>query len=75
MKLWRLIKAFWRSIPRTYVLWQMNEASDGGKTLYSCVTCGMARTEPCEHWHNMIDDAKETPYQVEEKKVVSTEKK
>jgi hypothetical protein len=52
MSYWRLIKAFWRSIPRTYVLWQMNEASDGGKTLYSCATCGMARTEPCEHWQN-----------------------
>lgn len=60
MKFWRLIKAFWRSISRTYVVWQMNEASAAGKELYSCAACGMARTEPCEHWQNMIDAKQET---------------
>lgn len=58
MKFWRLAKAFWKSIPRTFVVWQMNEASRAGKTLYSCTNCGMARTSPCEHWLKTLGEVR-----------------
>jgi len=53
MKYWRLLQCLLRSFPRTYTVWKMNEIALAGGTLYSCATCGMARSQPCEHWRNM----------------------
>jgi hypothetical protein len=50
MKWWRLLRAILRGIRRSFVVWQMNEVVSSGKNLYSCVACGLARSEPCEHW-------------------------
>ena len=55
MKYWRLLKTIWRGIVRSYGVWQMNEVVLAGKELYSCASCGMARTEPCEHWLDMME--------------------
>ena len=57
MKFWRLLKHLMRMIRIGYGVWQMNEATRDGSELYSCATCGMARTEPCEHWQAMIADS------------------
>ena len=53
---WRLLGSLLRGMRRSYILWQMNEASRSGRPLYSCVSCGMARTEPCEHWLHMLPE-------------------
>ena len=58
-KYFRLAVALIRSVRRSYVVWQMNEASRDGYELYSCASCGMARTEPCEHWKNLMDRGEE----------------
>ena len=55
-KYWRLLKSMARGIRRTYIVWQMQEVRRSGKELYSCATCGMARSEPCEHWLNMKEE-------------------
>ncbi len=56
MKYLRLVRGIAHSIKRSFIVWQMNEATLAGKELWSCVSCGMARTEPCEHWLNMKEE-------------------
>lgn len=52
MKYWRLIKRLVRGARRSYTVWRMNELELAGKDCYNCVSCGMAMSEPCEHWLN-----------------------
>ncbi len=59
MKYWRLACAFACGLRRSFIVWKMNEATRDGKELWSCVSCGMARTEPCEHWLNMKEEETE----------------
>lgn len=49
----RLIRAILRAIVSAYKVWQMDEVVRSGKELYSCAGCGMALSEPCEHWLSM----------------------
>lgn len=53
-KYWRLLRSVQRGISRSYTVWKMNEACRAGHELYSCATCGMGDTEPCEHWQRML---------------------